>query len=569
MSKVQSRIRALAGVSIAFVLAVTSSARAGGDDCLDATPLTIGVFTGDTSVATNDGSAGCTVSNNSPDVWFTYTAPQDGSLSLDTCDSEFDTVLSIHEGCPGTGANQLACNDDACGSRARLLMGVEAGSTYLIRLSGWNGASGAYTIEAAEGPPLVGADIEIGELSHLTQVGREGDVVGCGLGSPVCNVGDEPLDWYWLQDSRHPFAISNLYRLENDRLQQIGQSWVKHGFAAAQVDACGLDCIPHMDSSRLGIGCSDTYGAGTNANRNYLGPRHEVDAWTGAWTFEGSHLDLDEGPHDQIEHRLQVHDDDLDPTLHPGGQYICELYVFGHDDIDHSNSIAWEIVEVSGDPGGAWTFNLLDTATSIGPAIEAWPGARLTVVPPEPVDDGRAHVAAKATEVGDGLWHYEYAVFNQDMDRGIGAVTIAIPTSAGISGIGFSAVLSHDEPYDNVPWTAERTETGLTWSTVPFDVDPMSNPLRWGTMYNFWFDADTPPTETTATLGIYEPGEPVSLSGPTTGPSANPADVDGDGVVGVDDLLALIQAWGPCPEPPTPCPADVDGDGVVGVGDLL
>ena len=46
-------------------------------------------------------------------------------------------------------------------------------------------------------------------------------------------------------------------------------------------------------------------------------------------------------------------------------------------------------------------------------------------------------------------------------------------------------------------------------------------------------------------------------------------DFNGDGVLGVEDLLALLGAWGPCPDPPDPCPADLDGDGTVGVTDLL
>jgi hypothetical protein len=45
-----------------------------------------------------------------------------------------------------------------------------------------------------------------------------------------------------------------------------------------------------------------------------------------------------------------------------------------------------------------------------------------------------------------------------------------------------------------------------------------------------------------------------------------PSDVDGDGIVGVEDILAIIASWGPCP---SPCASDVDGDGNVGVNDLL
>ena len=47
------------------------------------------------------------------------------------------------------------------------------------------------------------------------------------------------------------------------------------------------------------------------------------------------------------------------------------------------------------------------------------------------------------------------------------------------------------------------------------------------------------------------------------------SDIDGDGTVSVTDFLALLAAWGPCPDPPDPCPADLDGDGTVGFSDFL
>ncbi len=47
-----------------------------------------------------------------------------------------------------------------------------------------------------------------------------------------------------------------------------------------------------------------------------------------------------------------------------------------------------------------------------------------------------------------------------------------------------------------------------------------------------------------------------------------PGDIDGDGVVGVLDLLILLGAWGPC-KSCEDCPADLDGDCNVGVKDLL
>ena len=47
---------------------------------------------------------------------------------------------------------------------------------------------------------------------------------------------------------------------------------------------------------------------------------------------------------------------------------------------------------------------------------------------------------------------------------------------------------------------------------------------------------------------------------------ATPGDVNGDGVVNFNDVLALLAAWGPCEGD---CPEDLDGDGVVGFADLL
>lgn len=47
-----------------------------------------------------------------------------------------------------------------------------------------------------------------------------------------------------------------------------------------------------------------------------------------------------------------------------------------------------------------------------------------------------------------------------------------------------------------------------------------------------------------------------------------PGDLTGDGTVGVDDLLILLNNWGPCGDPDD-CPADITGNGVVNVDDML
>ncbi len=44
-----------------------------------------------------------------------------------------------------------------------------------------------------------------------------------------------------------------------------------------------------------------------------------------------------------------------------------------------------------------------------------------------------------------------------------------------------------------------------------------------------------------------------------------PGDVDGDGVVGFNDLVQVLGVWGIC----SGCPEDLVEDGVVGLNDLL
>ena len=57
----------------------------------------------------------------------------------------------------------------------------------------------------------------------------------------------------------------------------------------------------------------------------------------------------------------------------------------------------------------------------------------------------------------------------------------------------------------------------------------------------------------------------VAIGGENFSACSCTGDLDGDGNVGVTDLLSLLASWGPCKG----CPADFDGDGSVGVTDLL
>jgi hypothetical protein len=561
------RVAGWSGAQGSGVLNVICQPPFPGDNCPNAVAITEGSYTGTTAGASNDGSADCGSSASSADVWYRYTATQDCELWIDTCGSSFDTVLSAHTGCPGTPANQLACNDDTCGVGSRVIVNVTSGTTYWIRIAGWQGATGSYALHVlCQQPSAPGADAYIGEINQFQQFGRLGDVVGCALDSPLCNAGTQPLDWYGNPDPRHPFAAFNMYRLMSDRFEQIGQSWCKHGFGAGQSDACGFGCIPYPNSTHLGVGCSDTYDAGTNANQQFLGPRYEINPWTGSYTYPGSYLQLHANdPHNPVEHRLQLHDADLAAAQNPGAVYVGEVYIVCHDDVNHMNSSGREPVTVTGVPGGVWNFNVGAPATVNGPAIQSWPGATLTTIPPNLIDDGRSILAVKVTDIGNGTWHYEYALYNHDMDRAVRSLRIPVASTTVVTNIGFHAVESGGEGYNNAPWTSAIAGGALTWSTDPYEVNPAANPLRWGTLYNFRFDANVGPAQSIGTLGLYKPGTPATLTGVTQGPSGavGLGDMNQDAHVDLRDVAAFDNCFtgsGGAPATNDCEPAHFDGD---------
>ena len=81
----------------------------------------------------------------------------------------------------------------------------------------------------------------------------------------------------------------------------------------------------------------------------------------------------------------------------------------------------------------------------------------------------------------------------------------------------------------------------------------------------------------TLNFQIIAPGAVAAVAGVdnvrfTTSGAQVPGDATGDGLVNVNDLLAVVNQWGACAAPPASCAADlapVGGNGLVNVNDLL
>lgn len=104
--------------------------------------------TGEANHLTGTGSA-------SRSVWYRWTAPAGGRVTVDTCGSDFDSVLGVYT---GTAVDALAVverGDDsgtACtasggdNADSRVQFDTRAGVTYRIAVDGFAGASGAVTL---------------------------------------------------------------------------------------------------------------------------------------------------------------------------------------------------------------------------------------------------------------------------------------------------------------------------------------------------------------------------------------------------------------------------------------
>ena len=137
---------ALLGLAAGVCPGLARPAAAQSDSCASATPVVAGTYAGTNAGATPDGLSPCEA-GPVPDVWYRYTAPQTGFVRFDTCGSSWDTVLSVHGGCPGAAANTIACDDDSlCGLASAVDVPVTAGQTYHVRVAGFGGQTGPFTL---------------------------------------------------------------------------------------------------------------------------------------------------------------------------------------------------------------------------------------------------------------------------------------------------------------------------------------------------------------------------------------------------------------------------------------
>lgn len=407
-----------------------------------------------------------------------------------------------------------------------------------------------------------GPDVIVGDLPDFSFWGTYQGISAFSVGTTSCNIGDTVLQWV-SSTNRHPVIGQNLYRYRvvdgAGQFEQIGQSFLKHGFTALNGTVCGACATNDGTGSTLDPTCSDPYSASLNGSQSRLGPKSQVNAFTGAYPypFTAANLPSSDATGRQVARRLQVRSSEVNPTLNPGAIYIAEGHYIAADDAAAGNGLnnaGYRRVRITGTETNYVMSTVAGQTTQRSkPAIFGWAGidSAVNIMEAQVPGEGVFYVASRVTPIAGGRFHYEYAIQNLNSDRSGASFTLNFGTTGDpslieLTNVGFRDVDYHSgEPYSATDWAETRTASTFGWATEPHAVNQNANALRWSTMYSFRFDSDRAPTAGTVTLGLFKPGTPSSVSVPLAVPSTPPCvgDHNLDAALDGSDVEAFFRDW--------------------------
>lgn len=324
-------------------------------------------------------------------------------------------------------------------------------------------------VGTAAGTAVIGPDVIVWDMPSINSYPAANGISPYSIATTSCNIGDAPASWV-ANTTEHPVIAQHMYRLRDNRLEQIGMSWVKHGFATVPVGAqCSTNCqdVPNNGTDLLFPGCSDPYSAMLNGAQNNLGPRSQIDAYTGTFPFPRVVSNPTCTGCGSAERRIQVANTDLDPALNAGALYFIETQYITHDDAiagNDENNLSFRPFTVEAPappciPGVLYCARVSSRDPTVvqRPAIRAWKARDAQVVETEMrvTGEGLFLLAARAFPVA-GAWQYEYAIENINSDRAARSFSVPLPPGVNPQAVlltaGFHGVERHSgEPYGTIP----------------------------------------------------------------------------------------------------------------------
>lgn len=166
------------------------------NECINAYPLAPGQSViGDNLTADGTDLSSC-AGTDTADVWYTFTAASAAQYNFNTEGTVgLDTTLSIFDACDGT---QLACDDDSgTGLLSAINLNLAAGQVVKVRVAGFNGATGTFTLNASGGTPAPTNDECANAIVITNPSATSGSNAGTsGTDISSCAFGDTTDVWF-------------------------------------------------------------------------------------------------------------------------------------------------------------------------------------------------------------------------------------------------------------------------------------------------------------------------------------------------------------------------------------
>jgi hypothetical protein len=180
-----------------------------------------------------------------------------------------------------------------------------------------------------------------------------------------------------------------------------------------------------------------------------------------------------------------------------------------------------------------WQVTSQAVSLTLGPALERW--GEMRTYADMASDDGQVLLAVQTTDLGGGMWHYEYALFNRNSDRAIRSFSLPVAGVANITNIGFHD--NNNNAGDDWPVTLDAGT--IRWSIPAYESNINGNGLTFGSMFNFRFDAQAAPSNVMGVVGPWK-SPFIEVVAATKGPLNSTV-----GVEGTPKLRDAAHQWHP------------------------
>ncbi|MEX2103300.1 MAG: hypothetical protein WD805_04990, partial [Gaiellaceae bacterium] len=233
-------------------------------------------------------------------VWYAWTAPAAGPVSIDVCESEFDTLLAVYRGKFLDELEEVASNNDSCGTASAVTFQAEFDEVYWIAVDGVETAGVPATGKFVLALTLRPANDDFADAQVLSG----GSALGSGTSENATKEAGEPNHaghpggasiWYqWTAPASGPVSIDTCNLTSFDTLLGVYTGTSVGGLTgvASSNDACGLGSAVRISAVagviyRIAV---DRVGAQNGSVSLRIGPPPTNDLFANAQVLSGSSL---------------------------------------------------------------------------------------------------------------------------------------------------------------------------------------------------------------------------------------------------------------------------------------